>query len=160
MKFFFIIFLLILGCNDEQDEIAKISVTMLRVPYVTMSTSDWITPVYMYGKLESDNFDVNGVVVRWFSDTYWDSNDSGSFYQLLCGECSKGVWYREDGTTDTTVVQLRTLNRVTQHLSVTDSLGYFYNILTPIYPMRDIFIKSWWSIEETVIDSQEIFLMD
>ena len=48
--------------------------------------------------------------------------------------------------------------------SLTDSLGYFYNTLTPVKVMQNkgsgSVMKLYWSIENTLIDSQEIFLMD
>ena len=47
---------------------------------------------------------------------------------------------------------------------VNSSLGYFYNTLTPTKVMQDkgsgSLMKLYWSIENTLIDSQEIFLMD
>ena len=48
--------------------------------------------------------------------------------------------------------------------SVVDSLGYFYNTLTPTKVMQGkgsgSYMKLYWSIENTIIDSQEIFLME
>mgnify|MGYP001175857792 CR=1 FL=1 len=157
-----IILLLILffSCIDERDRVAHIEVTMLRIPYVPMSYSDWITPIYMYGTLTSDNYDVEGTIVRWFSDLYWDEDDSTGYYKLLCGRCDEAVWYDSDGSSDTLQIDINELEWITNEFSITDSLGNFYNLLTPINLMRDDFLTLWWSIEETVIDSQVIFLMD
>tara|TARA_R100001129_G_C5175268_1_gene206083 strand:- start:111 stop:488 length:378 start_codon:yes stop_codon:yes gene_type:complete len=125
-----------------------------------MSYSDWITPIYMYGTLTSDNYDVEGTIVRWFSDLYWDEDDSTGYYKLLCGRCDEAVWYDSDGSSDTLQIDINELEWITNEFSITDSLGNFYNLLTPINLMRDDFLTLWWSIEETVIDSQVIFLMD
>ena len=104
------------------------------------------------------------MVVNWFSDMYWDENDSSGYYKLLCGRCDEAVWYDMDGTTDTTTIDISELRWVTQRSSVTDSLGNFYNVLTPVTTMighdgYGSWMWLWWSIEGTVIDSQEIYLM-
>ena len=57
-------------------------------------------------------------------------------------------------------VNVDTLRWITDEYSTVDSLGYFYNTLTPTKMMQDRFMKLYWSIENTLIDSQEIFLMD
>tara|TARA_B100000575_G_C23139564_1_gene662833 strand:+ start:4071 stop:4547 length:477 start_codon:yes stop_codon:yes gene_type:complete len=158
MKFFFILFFLFFSCEDEK--IAHVEVTMLRVPYVPLSVTEWETPIYIYGQLNSNNYDVEGMIVNWYTDTYWDVSDSTSYYRLLCGDCDYGVRYDLDGTTDTSLVNIYNLKWITDRSSVVDSLGYFYNVLRPVYPMRNSFMTLWWSIEGTVIDSQEIFLMD
>ena len=61
-------------------------------------------------------------------------------------------------------VNVDTLRWTTDVYSLTDSLGYFYNTLTPVKVMQNkgsgSVMKLYWSIENTLIDSQEIFLMD
>ena len=137
---------------------------MNRVPYIVLNSNNWITDYTIYGRLESNNYDVNRMVVNWFSDLYWDENDSTGYYKLLCGRCRNAVWHDMDGTTDTLEVNISELRWITQKSSVADSLGNFYNLLSPVNSMRGhdemgSWMWLWWSIEGTVIDSQEIYLM-
>ena len=166
MKKIIYIILLLFSCDGiNSNKIANVEVTMLRIPYIPLSIYNWDTPIYMYGTLESNNFDVEGMVVNWFSDMYWDENDSSGYYRLLCGRCDEAVWYSMYGTTDTTTINIGQLRWVTQRSSIADSLGNFYNVLTPVSSMRGhdgmgSWMWLWWSIEGTVVDSQQIFLMD
>ena len=61
-------------------------------------------------------------------------------------------------------VNVDTLRWTTDEYSIVDSAGYFYNTLTPAKVMQNkgsgSGMKLYWSIENTLIDSQEIFLMD
>ena len=57
-------------------------------------------------------------------------------------------------------ISIDSLRWITERSSVADSSGNFYNTLTPVNTMKDGFMWLWWSIEGTVIDSEEIFLMD
>ena len=61
-------------------------------------------------------------------------------------------------------VDVDTLRWTTDEYSIVDSAGYFYNTLTPVKVMQGkgsgSWLKLYWSIENTLIDSQEIFLMD
>ena len=61
-------------------------------------------------------------------------------------------------------VDVDTLRWTTDRYSEVDSLGYFFNVLRPVRVMQDkgsgSYMKLYWSIENTLIDSQEIFLMD
>ena len=165
MRKIILLLLILFSCGeDDKDRIANIEVTMLRISYITLNYM-WETPAYMYGTLESNNFDVEGMVVNWFSNMYWDENDSSGYYRLLCGRCDEAVWYGMDGTTDTTTIDIGELRWVTQKSSIADSLGNFYNVLTPVSSMRGYdgtgsWMWLWWSIEGTVVDSQQIFLMD
>ncbi len=95
---------------------------------------------------------------------YWDEDDSSGHYKLLPNRRNKGIWYDNFGNRDTVDVNVDTLRWVTKKYSAVDSTGYFYNILTPVKVMQNkgsgSFMKLFWSIENTLIDSQEIFLMD
>ena len=61
-------------------------------------------------------------------------------------------------------VNVDTLRWTTDVYSIVDSAGYFYNRLTPTKVMQGkgagSYMKLYWSIENTLIDSQEIFLME
>ena len=169
MKKLLLISILLLSCVDERIATrlrnAHIEVTMLRIPYIPLMSSNWETPITIYGTLESEDTRVERMVVNWWSDMFWNENDSSGYYKLLCGRCRDAVWYDMDGTQDTMTISIDSLRWITERSSVADSSGNFYNTLTPVYPMRGhdgdgSFMWLWWSIEGTVIDSQEIFLMD
>ena len=161
-----ILLLLLLGCDDRVEDPRKsnIIVTMLRVDRIEVHDWLWITPAPIWGHLESEEVDVEGMVVHWWSNLYWDEDDSSGHYKLLPNRRNKAIWYDNFNNRDTVDVDVDTLRWVTDELSIVDSLGYFYNTLKPIKVMQNkgsgSFMKLYWSINSTVIDSQEIFLMD
>jgi len=161
-----LLLLLLLGCDDRVEDPRKsnIIVTMLRVDRIEIHDWLWITPAPIWGHLESEEVDVEGMVVHWWSNLYWDEDDSSGHYRLLPNRRNRAIWYDNFGNRDTMDVNVDTLRWVTDVTSVTDSLGYFYNTLRPIKVMQDkgsgSYLKLYWSIENTLIDSQEIFLMD
>ena len=159
--------LLILSCDDrvEEPNQANVIVTMLRVERIELLNSLWVTPSPMWGHLESNDTVVDRLVVHWWTNMYWDEDDSSGYYKLLPNRRNKAVWYDDFGNRDTVNVNVDTLRWITDEYSLVDSLGYFYNTLTPVRPMRgyDLMgrvMKLYWSIENTLVDSQEIFLMD
>jgi len=154
-------------CDDriEEPNESNIIVTMLRVDRIELHDWLWITPAPIWGHLESeDNVPVERLVVHWWSNMYWNENDSSGHYRLLPNRRNKAIWYDNFGNRDTVDVDVDTLRWTTDKYSEVDSLGYFYNTLTPIRVMQDkgsgSYMKLFWSIENTLIDSQEIFLMD
>jgi len=158
--------LLFIGCDDRIEEPNKSSVivTMLRIDRIEIQDNLWITPAPIWGHLESEDTPVDRLVVHWWSNMYWDENDSSGHYKLLPNRRNKAIWYDNFGNRDTVDVNVDTLRWTTDKLSIVDSTGYFYNTLTPTKVMQSKGSGSWmklyWSIENTLIDSQEIFLMD
>jgi len=165
-KTFWVILILTLltgSCDDriEDPDKSNIIVTMLRVSRIEILDNLWITPAPIWGHLESeDGVPVERLVVHWWSNMYWNENDSSGHYRLLPNRRNKAIWYDNFGNRDTVDVNVDTLRWTTDKYSEVDSLGYFYNTLTPTKMMQDKFMKLYWSIENTLIDSQEIFLMD
>ena len=164
-KIFWVILTLILltgSCDDRVEDPTKsnVIVTMLRVDRIEILDNLWITPAPIWGHLESEEADVERLVVHWWSNMYWDEDDSSGHYRLLSNRRNKAIWYDNFGNRDTMDVNVDTLRWITDRYSEVDSLGYFYNTLTPTKMMQDKFMKLYWSIENTLIDSQEIFLMD
>ena len=164
-KIFWVILILTLltgSCDDrvEDPDKSNVIVTMLRVNRIEIHDWLWITPAPIWGHLESEETDVERLVVHWWSNMYWDEDDSSGFYKLLPNRRNKAIWYDNFGNRDTMDVNVDTLRWITDEYSTVDSLGYFYNTLTPTKMMQDRFMKLYWSIENTLIDSQEIFLMD
>ena len=154
------------SCDDrveERDE-SRVIVTMLRVNRIEILNWLWITPAPIWGHLESEVVDVERLVVRWWSNMYWDEDDSSGHYKLLPNRRNKAIYYDNFGNRDTMDVNVDTLRWTTDEYSVVDSLGYFYNTLTPTKVMQGkgsgSYMKLYWSIENTIIDSQEIFLME
>ena len=159
--------LLFVGCDDriEEPDRQHIIVTMLQIDRIEIRDNLWITPAPIWGHLESEEADVDRLVVHWWSNMYWNENDSSGYYKLLCRKCREAVWHDMDGTRDTMLISIDSLRWITETHSISDSNGNFYNTLTPVSTMRahDLdgsFMWLWWSIQGTVIDSQEIFLMD
>jgi len=164
-KIFWVILILTLltgSCDDriEDPDRSNVIVTMLRISRIEILDNLWITPAPIWGHLESEEADVERLVVHWWSNMYWDEDDSSGHYRLLPNRRNKAIWYDNFGNRDTMDVNVDTLRWITDRYSEVDSLGYFYNTLTPTKMMQDKFMKLYWSIENTLIDSQEIFLMD
>ena len=161
-----LILLLLLGCDDriEEPNKANVIVTMLRMERIEILDNIWITPAPMWGHLESEDTPVERLVVHWWSNLYWNENDSSGHYKLLPNRRNKAIYYDNFGNRDTVDINVDTLRWITDVYSVVDSAGYFYNTLTPTKVMQNKGSGSWmklfWSIENTLIDSQEIFLME
>tara|TARA_Y100000992_G_scaffold293637_1_gene252488 strand:+ start:349 stop:846 length:498 start_codon:yes stop_codon:yes gene_type:complete len=161
-----ILLLFLTSCDDrlEKPKESNIIVTMLKIDRIEILDNIWITPAPIWGHLESEEVDVERLVVHWWSNLYWDEDDSSGHYKLLPNRRNKAIWYDNFNNKDTVDVNVDTLRWVTDELSIVDSLGYFYNTLKPIKVMQNkgsgSFMKLYWSINSTVIDSQEIFLMD
>ena len=161
-----ILLLFLTSCDDrlEKPKESNIIVTMLKIDRIEILDNIWITPAPIWGHLESEEVDVERLVVHWWSNLYWDEDDSSGHYKLLPNRRNKAIWYDNFNNRDTVDVNVDTLRWVTDELSIVDSLGYFYNTLKPIKVMQNkgsgSFMKLYWSINSTVIDSQEIFLMD
>ena len=153
--------LLFLGCDERIEvppEPSNVMVTMLRVNRIEIMDNIWMTPYPMWGHLESEEADVTRLVVHWWSNMYWDENDSSGYYKLLPNRRNKAVWRDDFGNRDTVDVNVDTLRWITDKYSIVDSLGYFYNTLTPVRPMQGhnlmgSFMMLYWSIENTLIDS-------
>tara|TARA_Y100001937_G_C7053752_1_gene300391 strand:+ start:357 stop:857 length:501 start_codon:yes stop_codon:yes gene_type:complete len=161
-----LILLLLLGCDDriEEPNKANVIVTILRMERIEILDNIWITPAPIWGHLESEDTPVERLVVHWWSNLYWNENDSSGHYRLLPNRRNKAIYYDNFGNRDTVDINVDTLRWITDVYSVVDSAGYFYNTLTPTKVMQNKGSGSWmklfWSIENTLIDSQEIFLME
>ena len=156
-----------MGCDDrvKVEEERNIIVTMLRIDRIEIVDNLWVTPAPIWGHLEAEDVPVERLVVHWWSNMYWNENDSSGYYKLLPNKRNRAVWRDEFGNRDTVDVNVDTLRWITDSYSRVDSLGYFYNTLTPVRPMQGhnlmgSFMMLYWSINNTLIDSQEIFLMD
>ena len=126
-------------CDDriEEPNEANIIVTMLRVNRIEIQDNLWITPAPIWGHLESgDGVPVDRLVVHWWSNMYWDEDDSSGHYKLLPNRRNKAIWYDNFGNRDTMDVNVDTLRWTTDKVSMVDSLGYFYNTLTPVKVMQ------------------------
>tara|TARA_Y100000592_G_scaffold96988_1_gene166677 strand:+ start:195 stop:725 length:531 start_codon:yes stop_codon:yes gene_type:complete len=162
----FFIFTIINSCDDrvEEPNEANIVVTMLKVDRIEILDWLWVTPYPIWGHLHSDDVMVERMVVHWWTNMYWDEDDSSGHYKLLPNRRNKAIWYDNFGNRDTMDVNVDTLRWITDKHSIVDSMGYFYNTLTPTRVMQNkgsgSYMKLYWSIENTLVDSQEIFLMD
>ena len=154
--------LLLFSCDpiSESTLPPKVTVTMLQVPRIELYDSHFITPLTIWGELQSDEVDVSNMTVTWLSDMYWNENDSSGFYRSLCRTCTNGIWYGLDGSRDTTQINLMEVRWITEMESKVNDLGRFHNTLTPIRPMVNRNMWLWWYVEGTLVDSQQIFLME
>jgi len=169
-KMMWVITILVLmtgSCDDrvEEPNESRVIVTMLRMERIEILDWLWITPAPIWGHLHSvDSIPVERLVVHWWSNMYWDEDDSSGHYRLLPNKRNKAIYYDNFGNRDTVEVDVDTLRWTTDEYSTVDSLGYFFNTLTPTRVMQNkgsgSYMKLFWSIENTLIDSQEIFLMD
>lgn len=159
-KLFLILFLYSCDPISESTLPPKVTVTMLRVPRIELYDYQFITPLTIWGELQSEEVNVSNMTVTWLSDMYWNENDSSGFYRLLCRTCNNGIWFDLDGTKDTIQIDLMRVKWITEVESKVDDLGRFYNTLTPIRPMVDRNMWLWWFVEGTLVDSQQIFLME
>jgi len=168
-KLMWVVLILVLitgSCDDrvEEPNESRIIVTMLRVNRIEILDNIWVTPAPIWGHLESEVVDVERLMVHWWSNMYWDEDDSSGHYKLLPNTRNKAIYYDNFGNRDTVDINVDTLRWTTDEYSIVDSLGYFYNTLTPTKVMQGkgsgSYMKLYWSIENTLIDSQEIFLME
>ena len=76
-KIFWVILILTLltgSCDDriEDPDRSNVIVTMLRVNRIEILDNIWITPAPIWGHLESDEVEVERMVVHWWSNNnYW-----------------------------------------------------------------------------------------
>ena len=115
-------------CDDriEDPNRSNVIVTMLRVDRIEILDNIWITPSPMWGHLESEDSDVDRLVVHWWSNMYWNENDSSGHYKLLSNRRNKAIWYDNFGNRDTMDVNVDTLRWITDEYSTNksgDSLG-------------------------------------
>ena len=89
-----LLLLLFLGCDDRVEEPNKsnVIVTMLRVERIEILDNIWVTPAPMWGHLESEEVDVERLVVHWWSNLYWDEDDSSGHYRLLPNRRNKAIY--------------------------------------------------------------------
>ena len=128
-----LLLLLFLGCDDRVEEPNKsnVIVTMLRVERIEILDNIWVTPAPMWGHLESEEVDVERLVVHWWSNLYWDEDDSSGHYRLLPNRRNKAIYYDNFGNRDTVDVNVDTLRWTTDKYSTVDSFCLFYTSPSP-----------------------------
>tara|TARA_B100000212_G_C27256778_1_gene482652 strand:- start:39 stop:575 length:537 start_codon:yes stop_codon:yes gene_type:complete len=132
----------------------------------------WLTPHIVHGNISSDDVDVEGMKIKWYSDMYWDLIDSTGYLTMIDGELY-GKWY--DIIEDTTTYRYKMNSRhisIVEDYSIVDENGQFKMLLQPAWPMQGCitcplpnfrngsFARVWWEINNVVVDTMEIFLMD
>ena len=132
----------------------------------------WLTPHIVHGNISSDDVDVEGMKIKWYSDMYWDLIDSTGYLTMIDGELY-GKWY--DIIEDTTTYRYKMNSRhisIVEDYSIVDENGQFKMLLQPSWPMQGCitcplpnfrngsFARVWWEVNNVVVDTMEIFLMD
>ena len=110
----------------------------------------------MWGFAESNDMDVTYTRVEWNSDMFWHITDNTGYFRLDWRECEDGTWYDQDGTTSRDVFSEHVYVPVTNQVSLVDDDGEFRNVLAPVQSMIGQHMWLWWSMSNTVIDSQRI----
>lgn len=162
------LFLLIIACESpvgtgmstHEHPTGNVTVVMPLIPRIELSDHTWQTLVTMYGILESDNIDVENMRIEWQSDMFWVVDDTTGYFRLDCRTCISGTWYDSDGTTTPMTYNFHTMAPVTNQVSLADSEGSFGNVLAPVRSMVGRSMWLWWSINNTVVDSMSIYLME
>tara|TARA_B100000902_G_scaffold221141_1_gene210026 strand:+ start:3812 stop:4255 length:444 start_codon:yes stop_codon:yes gene_type:complete len=146
--------------STHEHATGNVTVIMPLIPRIELSDYTWQTLVTMYGLLESDNIDVENMRIEWQSDMFWVVDDTTGYFRLDCRTCIGGTWYDTDGTSSRMTYNFHTMAPVTNQVSLADSEGEFGNVLAPVRSMVGKSMWLWWSINDTVIDSMSIYLME
>ena len=168
MKKLFIL-LLLLGCDLEppQKEIS-VQIESFRGRIEIMDTP-WYTTHIIRGKVAGGE---DGMKIKWYTDMYWDRTDSSGYLKMVPNELY-GQWY--DSYKDTITYRYRNLANhipIVEPYSVVDEDGRFKMLIQPVKTMQGCmtcdgykhkngsFMWLWWEVNDVVLDSMEIFLMD
>ena len=162
------LFLLIIACESpvgtgmstHEHATGNVTVIMPSITRIELSDYTWQTLVTMYGLLESDNINVENMRIEWQSDMFWVVDDTTGYFRLDCRTCIGGTWYDTDGTSSRMTYNFHTMAPVTNQVSLADSEGEFGNVLAPVRSMVGQSMWLWWSINNTVVDSMSIYLME
>jgi len=146
--------------STHEHATGNVTVIMPSIPRIELSDYTWQTLVTMYGLLESDNINVENMRIEWQSDMFWVVDDTTGYFRLDCRTCIGGTWYDTDGTSSRMTYNFHTMAPVTNQVSLADSEGEFGNVLAPVRSMVGQSMWLWWSINDTVIDSMSIYLME
>ena len=71
---------------------------------IEIMDSVWLTPHIIRGNISSDDVDVVGMKIKWYSDMYWDLIDSTGYLKMIDNELY-GSWY--DIIDDTTTYRYK-----------------------------------------------------
>jgi len=146
--------------STHEHATGNVTVIMPSIPRIELSDYTWQTLVTMYGLLESDNINVENMRIEWQSDMFWVVDDTTGYFRLDCRTCIGGTWYDTDGTSSRMTYNFHTMAPVTNQVSLADSEGEFGNVLAPVRSMVGQSMWLWWSINNTVVDSMSIYLME
>ena len=168
MKKLFIL-LLLLGCDLEppQKEIS-VQIDSFRGRIEIMDVP-WYTTHIIRGKVAGGE---DGMKIRWYTDMYWDRTDSSGYLKMIENELY-GQWY--DSYKDTITYRYRNLANhvpIVEPYSIVDEDGRFKMLVQPVKTMQGCltckdykhkngsFMWLWWEVNDVILDSMEIFLMD
>ena len=90
-----------MGCDDrvKVEEERNIIVTMLRIDRIEIVDNLWVTPAPIWGHLEAEDVPVERLVVHWWSNMYWDENDSSGYISSSLGVTGTYVSTKQSFTT-------------------------------------------------------------
>ena len=176
MKKLLLLLLLLIGCSLDSEETIPTYTYTLNVDHpirIEIMDVQWTTYHIVLGNISSDDVDVEGMKIKWYTDMYWDRTDSSGYLQMLSRSEIYGKWH--DVYKDTITYRYRDgANHIpiVEPYSIVNSSGNFRLLLSPVKTMQGCmtcpnpylkngsFMRLWWEVNEVLVDSMEIFLMD
>jgi len=167
--------LTLLTCEDVNDYALPTytyTIDVINPIRIEIMDNSWLTPHIIHGSISSDDVDVHGMKIKWYTDMYWDLNDSTGYLKMIENELY-GSWY--DVFNDTTTYRYKINSRhipIVQEYSVVEENGEFKMLLQPTWTMQGCmtcplpqlkngsFVNVWYEVNNTIVDTMEIFLMD
>ena len=165
----FLLLLFLIGCDLEPPE-KEISVQIDSFKgRIEIMDTPWYTTHIIRGKVAGGE---DGMKIKWYTDMYWDRTDSSGYLKMVPNELY-GQWY--DSYKDTITYRYRNLANhvsIVEPYSVVDEDGRFKMLVQPVKTMQGCltckgykhkngsFMWLWWEVNDVILDSMEIFLMD
>ena len=164
-----LILLLLLGCDLEPKQKEVVVQIEPFAGRIEIMDTPWYTTHIIRGKVAGAT---DGMKIRWYTDMYWDRTDSSGYLKMIQNELY-GKWY--DVYKDTITYRYRNLANhvpIVEPYSIVDKNGGFRLLVQPVKTMQGCmtctdwryrngsFMWLWWEVNDVVIDSMEIFLMD
>ena len=170
MKKLLLLLLLFLSCDLEPKQKEVVVQIESFAGRMEIMDTPWYTTHIVRGKVVGGE---EGMKIKWYTDMYWDRTDSSGYLQMLSRSEIYGKWH--DVYKDTITYRYRDgANHIpiVEPYSIVNSSGNFRLLLSPVKTMQGCmtcpnpylkngsFMRLWWEVNEVLVDSMEIFLMD
>mgnify|MGYP003115364553 FL=1 len=164
-----LLLLISIGCESDalvgprtEQEATRIFVDMPYVGSIELNDYSWQTLVTITGDLEAEDqtSSVENFRITWESNMFWLVNDTTGYFRANCRTCSDGVWYGADGAVLPMEYDFHSMAPVTNQVSISNQDGEFSNVLAPVRSMVGESMWLWWSVNDVLVDSMSIYLME